>query len=45
MKQKKTKMSMHKDGDEFSTKDLEKNIKTFITHNKGGKWELLKSPV
>jgi hypothetical protein len=43
-KQKKTKMSIQKDGDEFTSKDLEKNIKTFITHNKGGKWELIKSP-
>lgn len=37
-------MSIQKDGDEFTSKDLEKNIKTFITHNKGGKWELIKSP-
>lgn len=33
-----------KEGDEFSAKELEKNIKTHITHNKGGKWELLKAP-
>jgi hypothetical protein len=33
-----------KEGDEFSVKDLENNIKTYITHNKGGKWELIKPP-
>ncbi len=43
-KQMKTKLSIQKDGDEFSAKDLEKNIKTFITHNKGGKWEVIKAP-
>ena len=37
-------MSIQKEGDEFTSKDLEKNIKTYITHNKGGKWELIKSP-
>lgn len=40
----KTKLSIQKDGDEFSAKDLEKNIKTYITHNKGGKWEVIKAP-
>lgn len=43
-KQKKTKQSIMKEGEEFTAKDLEKNIKTYITHNKGGKWELIKSP-
>ena len=23
---------------------MQENVKTFITHNKGGKWELLKAP-
>ena len=27
-----------------SKKDIENNIKTFITHNKGGAWELIKAP-
>ena len=25
-------------------KDLEKNVRTYITHNKGGKWSLIKAP-
>jgi hypothetical protein len=33
-----------KEGDEFSLQDLQKNVRTFITHNKGGKWELVKAP-
>lgn len=24
--------------------DLDNNIRTYITHNKGGKWELVKAP-
>lgn len=24
--------------------DLDNNIRTYITHNKGGKWDLLRSP-
>lgn len=35
---------MRKTGDEFDIKDLENNIRTYITHNKGGKWELIKAP-
>jgi hypothetical protein len=40
----KSRESVLKEGDEFTVKDLENNIKTYITHNKGGKWELIKSP-
>ena len=43
-KQRKTRESVRKTGDEFEIKDLESNIKTYITHNKGGKWELIKAP-
>jgi hypothetical protein len=43
-KQKKTRESLNKEGDEFELKELEKNIRTYITHNKGGKWELLRAP-
>ena len=25
-------------------KEVEQHVKTLITHNKGGKWELLKAP-
>lgn len=27
-----------------ATRDIDTNIKTYITHNKGGKWELIKAP-
>jgi hypothetical protein len=35
---------MRKTGDEFELHELEDNIRTYITHNKGGKWELIKAP-
>ena len=35
---------MRKTGEDFEISDLESNIRTFITHNKGGKWELIKAP-
>lgn len=35
---------MRKTGEEIEAKDLENNIKTYITHNKGAKWELIKAP-
>lgn len=25
-------------------KDLQSNIRTYVTHNKGGKWDLIKAP-
>ena len=28
----------------MDAKDLDNNIKTYITHNKGGKWELIRAP-
>ena len=43
-KQARTKESVLKEGDEFTEKELQQKIKTFITHNKGGKWELIKAP-
>jgi Sortilin, neurotensin receptor 3, len=43
-KQQKTKTSILKETDEFDKSSLEKNMRTFITHNKGGKWELVKAP-
>jgi len=36
---------MRKTGDEFELHELEDNIRTYMTHNKGGKWELIKAPV
>lgn len=33
-----------KEGDEFELRDLERNIRTYITHNKGGKWDLIRAP-
>lgn len=35
---------MYKLAEAVSTSEIEKNVKTFITHNKGGKWELIKAP-
>ena len=35
---------MKKTGDEFEISDLENNVRSFITHNKGGKWEPIKAP-
>jgi Sortilin, neurotensin receptor 3, len=35
---------VRKTGEDIDIKELENNIKTFITHNKGGKWELIKAP-
>jgi len=35
---------LQKTGDEFELHELEDNIRTYITHNKGGKWELIKAP-
>ena len=43
-KQQKTKESVMKEGDEFEMKDLQSNIRTFVTHNKGGKWDLIRAP-
>jgi len=43
-KQKKTRDSVRKTGDEFEISDLENHIRTYISHNKGGKWELIKAP-
>lgn len=35
---------MKKTGEDIDVKELESNIRTYITHNKGGKWELIKAP-
>lgn len=35
---------MFKEGEETAMKNIEENIRTYITHNKGGKWDLLKAP-
>lgn len=43
-KQQKTRQSIKKTGEDIEVKDLDNNIKTYITHNKGGKWELIKAP-
>ena len=42
-KQQKTRQSVTKNTEE--TKTYEDLVKTYITHNKGGKWETLKAPV
>lgn len=43
-KQKKTRNSVVKNREEFDNAELDDTIKTYITHNKGGKWELIKAP-
>ena len=42
---KKQKQTQIKERDEFKSSDLEFNIRTHITHNKGGKWDLIPAPV
>jgi len=36
---------MAKEGDDLTKKENYANIRSYITHNKGGKWELIKAPV
>lgn len=43
-KQKKTRNSVVKNREEFDNSELDDTIKSYITHNKGGKWELIKAP-
>lgn len=43
-KQKKTKHSMTKNSNDAANKGFVELVKTYITHNKGGKWELIKAP-
>ena len=44
-KQIQTKESVSKESGEVSAKDnINRNIRSYITHNKGGKWELIKAP-
>jgi len=43
-KQIRTRESVRKTGEDFEISDLESNVRTYITHNKGGKWELIKAP-
>ena len=43
-KQEETMHDVYKLAETVSTSEIEKSVKTFITHNKGGKWELIKAP-
>jgi len=43
-KQVRTRASVAKREDFLSGKQLETNVRTYITHNKGGSWELVRSP-
>lgn len=43
-KQMRTRDSVRKTGEDFEISDLESNVRTYITHNKGGKWDLIKAP-
>ena len=35
---------MYNGGEEQGQKKIQSSIRTYITHNKGGKWELIKAP-
>ena len=41
-KQQRTKDSINKEGEDVADSS---GIRTYITHNKGGKWELIKAPM
>ena len=43
-KQKDTAGQVFKIEEQVSASEVEQNVRTFITHNKGGKWELIKAP-
>lgn len=43
-KQTSTRNSVAKTEQKLSGRQLETNVRTYITHNKGGSWELLRSP-
>lgn len=43
-KQQKTQASLAKKDEFLPGRKLETNVKTYITHNKGGSWEVLRSP-
>ena len=43
-KQSKTHQSVTKNREEVESRQYEDLVKTYITHNKGGKWELLAAP-
>lgn len=43
-KQLKTQEQIFKIQEGVPASEVQENVKTFITHNKGGKWELLKAP-
>jgi len=43
-KQQKTRQSMSKEGDGEALRQMDMVMRSYITHNKGGKWELIKAP-
>lgn len=43
-KQRHTRDSVKKTGEDMDMKTLEESIRTYITHNKGGKWDLIRAP-
>lgn len=43
-KQKDTEDQIFKIEESIPAHEVQENVKTFITHNKGGKWELIKAP-
>merc|ERR1719362_2628174 len=43
-KQKETQHDVFKLEESVPASEVQENVKTFITHNKGAKWELMKAP-
>lgn len=43
-KQRETEGQIFKTEENISAAEVQENVKTYITHNKGGKWELIKAP-
>ena len=43
-KQRETEDDIFRVPDGVPASEVQENVRTFITHNKGGKWELLKAP-
>ena len=43
-KQAQTEDQIYKIAESIPAQEVQENVKTYITHNKGGKWELIKAP-
>ena len=43
-KQKETESQVFKIEESIPASEVQENVRTYITHNKGGRWDLLKAP-